>query len=350
LTERGALPRVVFIGGSGRSGSTLIERVLDQLPGACSVGETVQIWEQALARGEPCGCGLPLSACPFWSQVGKLAFDGWDELDLDAQIALKVSIDRTRHLPRLALLGRPRRPPVPAGPAPSGSVLPSGHQDRSLTERADAYARSYAALYGAIGRASGSPVIIDSSKRPMLAFCLRRIPGLDLRVIHVVRDSRAVAYSWTKVVPRPEAAGEAPEAAASTGPDPGYMGTYSPARTAMRWNILNVAFHILAARGVPTLRVRYEDFVADPAGSLRRMAEFACGPDAVPPALADGLAAGHADLSVTHTAAGNPMRFRTGRIEIRRDDDWRSRLPGRDRAVAWLLTAPLLAAYRYRRR
>lgn len=347
MTHRGtALPRVVFIGGSGRSGSTLIERVLDQLPGACSVGETVQIWEQALARGEPCGCGLPLTACPFWSEVGKLAFDGWDELDLGAQISLKVSIDRTRHLPGLALLGRASRRAAPAGPPWPPPAR--GRRDRRLVGRADAYAQSYAALYQAIGRESGSPVIIDSSKRPMLAFCLRRIYGLDLRVIHVVRDSRAVAYSWTKVVRRPEAAGEVP--ASEAGPGPGYMETYSAARTAMRWNILNVAFHILAARGVPTLRVRYEDFVADPAASLRRMAEFACGPDAVPGPLADSLADRHADLAVTHTAAGNPMRFRTGRIEIRRDDDWRTRLPGRDRAVAWLLTAPLLAAYRYSRR
>jgi hypothetical protein len=337
LTELGALPRVVFIGGSGRSGSTLIERVLDQLPGACSVGETVQIWEQALGRGEPCGCGLPLAACPFWVEVGKLAFDGWDELDLDAQVALKVSVDRTRHLPGLALLGSSR-----------------GGRARGLAARADTYAHSYAALYRAIAGASGCPVVIDSSKRVMLAFCLRRIPGLDLRVIHVIRDSRAVAYSWTKVVPRPEAGGSTaagqPEASEAAPVASTYMGTYSPARTAMRWNILNIAFHVLAARGVPTLRVRYEDFVADPASSVRRIADFACGPDSVPGSLSRALADRHADLAVTHTAAGNPMRFRTGRMEIRRDDAWRSKLPPRDRVVVWLLTAPLLAMYRYARR
>jgi hypothetical protein len=339
LTDQGVLPRVIFIGGSGRSGSTLIERVLDQLPGACSVGETVQIWEQALGRGEPCGCGLPLMSCPFWAEVGKLGFGGWGELDLDRLIELKVSVDRTRHLPRLAFLR--------AGPSP---VRAGG----GLAARADAYSRPYAALYRAIGTASGCPVVIDSSKRVMLAFCLRRIPGLDLRVVHVVRDSRAVAYSWTKMVPRPEAAGgeaaTASPAETSAAGASAHMGTYSPARTAMRWNILNVAFQVLAARGVPTLVVRYEDFVADPAGSVRRIADFAIGPDAVPVALDEALASRHADFDVTHTAAGNPMRFRTGRVEIRRDDAWRTRLPRRDRAIVSLLTAPLLAVYRYGRR
>lgn len=347
MTDRGFLPRVVFIGGSGRSGSTLIERVLDQLPGACSVGETVQIWEQALARGEPCGCGLPLTACPFWSQVGKLAFDGWGELDVDAQIALKLSADRTRYLPGLALLRRAGHgSPGPGGQAEAVPRAPR----RGLAGRADTYAQCYASLYKAIAAASGSPVVIDSSKRPMLAFCLRRIPGLDLRVIHVIRDSRAVAYSWTKVVPRPEAAGTTGTSQADDAVAPAaFMQTVSPARTAMRWNILNAAFHVLAWRGVPTLRVRYEDFVADPAGSLQRMTDFACGPGAVPADLGAALAAGHADFAVTHTAAGNPMRFRTGRTQIRRDDAWHSQLPARDRRVVTLLTAPLLAAYRYLR-
>jgi hypothetical protein len=328
VTDLSPLPRVIYIGGSGRSGSTLIERVLDQLPAACSVGETVQIWEQALARGEPCGCGLSLTSCPFWAKVGELAFGGWDRVQTDRLIELKVSVDRTRRLPGLALL-RSRPPRTPAG--------------RRLAALADAYARPYAALYRAIGEVSGCPVVIDSSKRVMLAFCLRRLPGLDLRVIHVVRDSRAVAYSWTREVARPETAAGAGGGVAGRA----HMETYSPARSAMRWNILNVGFRLLTARGVPTLLVRYEDFVDDPAASLRRMSDFACGPGAVPVGLDRALREGHADFDATHTAAGNPMRFRTGRVEIRSDDAWRTRLPRRDRAVVSLLTAPLLARYRY---
>ncbi len=59
------------------------------------------------------------------------------------------------------------------------------------------------------------------------------------------------------------------------------------------------------------------------------------------------LGAGHADLTTSHTVAGNPMRFRTGRIELRRDDAWRQQLPRRQQRVISALTAPLLARYGY---
>ena len=58
----------------------------------------------------------------------------------------------------------------------------------------------YARTYAAIAQVSGRRVVIDSSKHASLAFCLSTSPALDLRVVHVIRDSRAVAYSWSRVV------------------------------------------------------------------------------------------------------------------------------------------------------
>ena len=52
---------------------------------------------------------------------------------------------------------------------------------------------------------TGSPVVVDSSKHVSLAFALSHDADLDLRVLHMVRDPRAVAYSWSKEVARPEA-------------------------------------------------------------------------------------------------------------------------------------------------
>jgi hypothetical protein len=54
-----------------------------------------------------------------------------------------------------------------------------------------------------------------------------------------------------------------------------------------------------------------------------------------------------ADLSVAHTASGNPMRFATGRIPIRLDDEWRTRMTAAHRGAVTLLTLPLLAHYGY---
>lgn len=305
--------RVVFIGGSGRTGSTLVERLLGALPGVCNVGEVVYLWERGLLRGERCGCGVPLPQCPFWGEVGEVAFGGWDSFDMAEFLALKRSVDRNRFIPRLLTDG-----------------------DSAIRRRAMEYAAVYARLYRAVRQVSGCAVTVDASKHASLAFCLRTGPGIDLRVVHLVRDPRAVAYSWTRRgVRRPEAA----EAVAASNK---YMATFSPARSAMRWNILNLGFHLLAARGTPTRLMRYEDFIAAPVAGTRELAEFA----GVEPELSFMTDTG-ADLGLTHTAAGNPMRFAAGRIEFRRDEAWRSRLHPDARALVTTLTLPLLARYGY---
>ena len=63
--------KVAFVGATGRSGSTLVARVLGGAPGACSVGELCWIWNYGVLNDRPCGCGEPFSACPFWTAVGE---------------------------------------------------------------------------------------------------------------------------------------------------------------------------------------------------------------------------------------------------------------------------------------
>ena len=41
---------VGFVGGFGRSGSTLLERVVAELPGVCALGEVLHLWERGVRR------------------------------------------------------------------------------------------------------------------------------------------------------------------------------------------------------------------------------------------------------------------------------------------------------------
>ena len=314
--------KVLYIGGSGRSGSTLVERLLGALPGVCNVGEVVLMWERGLLRGERCGCGIPLPQCPFWREVGDVAFGGWEAFNVPEFLALKRSVNRHRFIPRLLADGGSGR-----------HLLPEAATGRAARE----YAAVYARLYRAVRQVSGCAVVVDASKHASLAFCLRTEPAIDIRVMHLVRDPRAVAYSWTRPLKRPEAAGAA---AAS----PRYIPTMSPAQCAMRWNLLNLEFHLLTAQGTPTRLIRYEDFIAAPVTGMRELAGFA----GVEPELSF-MSDTSADLGLTHTAGGNPMRFSAGRIEFRRDDEWRSRLRPDARALVTTLTFPILAHYGYLR-
>ena len=84
--------RVLFLGGLGRSGTTLLERVLGELPGVCPVGEVVHLWQRDLRDGDRCGCGIPFADCEFWTRVGKLAFGGWDAVDVDRVLHLRHTV------------------------------------------------------------------------------------------------------------------------------------------------------------------------------------------------------------------------------------------------------------------
>jgi hypothetical protein len=323
-----AAPRVLYLGGLGRSGTTLLDRLLGELPGAISLGEVVHLWERGVVGGERCGCGESFGGCAFWREVGQVAFGGWERVDIDRLRALRAAVDRTRHIPALA---RHRR-------------LPS-----ATRERVDAYVSHYVRLYRAVAEVSGARVLIDSSKQASLAGCLRwaatdlggaTAGAIDLRVLHVVRDSRGVAYSWTKKVRRPEAVAGGEE----------FMAQWSPAKAAAYWNAENGAFALFARRGVPTMLVRYEEFLRAPAESLRRIAAFAGlpGDDAAMAFLGEaGDGSVTARLSANHTASGNPMRFQTGPVLLRRDEEWRTRLEPTDRRRVTALTYPLLRRYGY---
>jgi len=296
--------RLLYVGGVGRSGSTLLELLLAQTSGVCGVGEIYALWARRSDPGAMCGCGQKLSDCPLWR--GVLADLGADPERLYAQ---QQRVDRTRYAP---LLVAPTMWP------------PFARRMRSyLTVLED--------LYGAVATRTASSVVIDSSKRPANALLLRRLRTVDLRVVHLVRDGRAVAYSWTRLrdtEPRP---------------DPSPMVRYSPARICLRWSMYNLAFSGLRLLGVPVLRLHYEDLVADPREALSHVAAFA-GIDCDLEFLKDTTA--QVDRHA-HTVTGNPVRFARGRIDLVPDEEWRTALPRGKRLAVSLLSWPLLVRYGY---
>lgn len=301
----------MFVGGIGRSGSTLIERLLGAMPGVCPAGEVVHLWRRGLVDDEACGCGVPFSRCPFWSEVGASAFGGWERLDARSVLDLQAHVDRTRYLPRLLREG------------------PADRADGDWRRYTDLYHR----LYGAIAARTGCRVIIDASKHASLAACLSWRYDIAVRVVHVVRDPRAVAHSWLKRVPRVQATPSSLE------PE---MARRSCATTAVHWLAQNAAFTALARRGVPTWLLRYEDFARSPRQSFAAVAAFAgCtgpSPFAGPRTVR---------LDGSHALSGNPMRAARGELQVHPDETWRQELRPAARAVVSALTAPLRSRYGY---
>ncbi len=302
--------RVAFIGATGRSGSTLISRVLGSVPGVCSVGELCWLWNYGLLRNRSCGCGEPFLACSFWGGVGDAAFGGWANVDVERAIALRRRLTANAHLP--ALWTEDLR----------------GAVSRELDE----YRGLVSALYRGIQTQSGASVVVDNSKQVAVGLISRSAAGVDLRLVHLVRRSHGVAHSWAKHVARSDLEGNE-------------MRRRSPAKTAARWTLDNALFEALGRTGTSRKLLRYEDFVADPRRATEDLARFLALE--VAPSDLSFVHRDSVDLGVDHSVWGNPMRLRSGSEALRADEGWRTAMSARDRRLVTGVSATGLARYGY---
>ena len=301
--------RVLFVAGTGRSGSTVLSNLLGSMPGLTSVGELRYLWERGIGENALCGCGAPVPRCPFWSAVLRSAYAG-NPPDLALIKTADRRFLRLRTFPKLLRAhGDPHRlgPPAPA------------------------YAADLAGVYRAIG-AQCDGIIVDASKLVSYGYLLRHIDGIDVYVLHLVRDPRGVAHSWSRRRIRTD-----------RGAGPDRMARESAVKSAVLWDVWNAAVE-WCWRTTPTryVRVRYEDFVADPAAALRPVLEL-LGVRADVPVRPDGLV----EIGTSHTVAGNPNRMATGSTRLAADDEWRTAMRRHRRLLVTGLTAPLLRRYGY---
>jgi Sulfotransferase family len=302
---------VLFIAGAGRSGSTLLDRVIGTHEGFRSMGELHFIWERSYGQNQLCGCGLPFHECSFWEEVSKKAFGvSADEVDDTTAVKLKEYIGWKRYLCQLAL---PRN---------------SARYQSALLDYGDLLER----LYGGILSASRGRVIVDSSKDPVHGLILSKLPGFELHVVHLVRDPRAVAFSWKRSRRRPEIHWEVQD-----------MPIENIYTSAIRWSGQNILAELLGRLAQSYSRVRYEDFVAAPTPALARIfMPYEWMGDTL--AAAEGMAV---ELEPTHTVSGNPMRFKHGEVKLTIDSEWLSTMSPYDRRSVTAVTWPFLARYGY---
>ena len=286
--------------------------MLGQAHGIVAVGELRYLWARGPVEDVLCTCGERFSKCSFWTAVGERAFGGWDRLPAAEVLALQQRVDRHRRLPEV-FWGRVR-----------------GRRSRPVA----AYITYLERLYEAILAVSGASVVVDSTKDPPHAWLLWRSNRIDLRIVHLIRDSRAVAYAWTKRMRRPEV--QEREV---------FMDRERPHVIGWKWNDYNLLFGLLRRAQIPSVSIRYEDLAGDPAAALERALSL------VADAAADGrsvqLEGGVFVRGEGHALSGNPGRFQVGPVEIRRDDDWRAALPRRQFWIVTAITLPLLMRYRY---
>lgn len=299
---------VLLVAGSGRSGSTLLSRILAGVEGAFFGGEIRYVFQRGLIDDRLCGCNVAFRQCPLWGSVLEEAYGGAEAVDARAVIHAGQRLLRARHLPRTLLSRR--------SAAARGVEIYVEHLDR---------------LYQAIQKVTGGRFVVDSSKLPAYGRVLDALDSVDLYVVHLVRDPRAAAWSWRREKAAPDRAG-------------GKMEQRSALKSAALWSVWNGTAEALWGRHPERyLRLRYEDFLAEPRASVRSIMEMMGMADVTLPFVDDRTVA----LGVDHSVAGNPDRLSSGVVALRASGDWFSELPARDRIVVSMLTGPLLVRYGY---
>lgn len=306
--------KILYILGGARTGSTVIDNVLNEVDGFFSGGEIRFLWERLL-EGRRCGCRRRFEDCPIWSGALRSGFGFPDSRRIDVEEVADWQRDSLRLTRTFQVLR-----------AVDGRMPRSG----SLRHFADVSRR----LYGALFDVTGARVIVDSSKRASNAAMLGMLTDFAPSFVHLVRDPRAVAFSRQRRKLNPDR------------PVPGYMGVSSISNSAASWLAWNITSEAVVRRQDPNrvMRLRYEDFAVDPLETTKRILQLV-DEDGLDLPFID---AATARLTGNHTVSGNPARYVDGVVPIREDDEWLSRMPMHQRTAVTLMTLPLLVKYGYR--
>ncbi|MCB0027281.1 MAG: sulfotransferase [Anaerolineales bacterium] len=301
--------KVLYITGSGRSGSTILGNLLGQVNGFVHVGEMQQIWSRGFRRNFECACGQSFQDCPVWVEIVEEAFG--DSKNVDARALQQAShFIQSRHFLK--------------------SRTVSGRE--TLATRGKSYLDALKQLYQAVQRVHGADFIVDSSKFHTYGYALGLIPELEVYYLHLVRDARGVAHSWAKKMKHPGAGQRE-------------MHRFSASQSTYLWLTRNFFSRWFLSQPASHYRLlRYEDFVQDPHETMADLLRWLNRPVN----LDFFVDHNHVRLGLHHTFSGNPVRQHSNEvIQIRADELWRQQMTAVDRLKVTLLSFPYLKKYGY---
>ncbi len=247
-------PPLVYIMGTARSGTTMLEILLAQSPEAFGAGELTFVAQDGFVDNVTCSCSLPSHDCPIWSAVREET--GWTDSDCQDVAQLCRQMDHHERLPK-AVLGWPPE---------------------------QAWTDAHHTLLRSIRTVTGRQTIIDSSKYAARALNLHQ-SGIPASYVRMVRHPRGLMHSWQK--PR---TGEQP------GKTPTQVMAYYTGVGGSLW---------AATRQLPDVfRLTHESLSSDPDHALTQLeATLSLDLSAARAAITDERA-----MPVGHILTGNRLR------------------------------------------
>jgi len=299
--------RFAFIASTGHSGSTLLELLLGAQPNVLDVGEIHQLPIHLRRPDKVCGCGQPYRECPFWGALVEQY--GGDLLAPDSSVRTFLRDDGLS-----SFLQYPALRDLLFGRIPRSGLERYCSENRRLLEATAARAADL--------RGRRPDVVLDSSKLFYRLWRLGHCHDLRPWTIHLVRDPRGFVASMIR-----RTAGPARK-------------RIKAVRMSVRYVLENLLIeHILRQwpEGM-ALRLRYEDLVQDPPGTVQRLTQWLGLPFSAE-------AVERFREFTQHAVSGNEMRFRSDTIRL--DTRWKQELPPWLQRLVLILTRPAARRYGY---
>lgn len=300
--------KILYVAGYGRSGSTVLERVLASHPRVFGGGELNSVIDLL----DPQGAG----DTPYAIEEDQL----WTDIADEIRQQFPDGRDVRRLQQEFQSLSSIR-----------GYLFGHGTQRRNqFRDYIDALTNAIAARIHA-----DADYLVDSSKTARVTvfkpLALAKVAGREVKVIHLVRDGRGCIWSVLKGSNRKIKLGVNPKV------------RFAGIRSSVHWLMANLGAQLYAWL-LPGnyIRLRYEDFVAKPGKSLLKLSEFL---DLDLSEQIQTIESG-ASFPATQQIAAN--RSKGGALVLRADEDWKSQLGLAHRLLFWLVDWPLALFYGYR--
>ncbi|HEY7172899.1 MAG TPA: hypothetical protein VH417_18735 [Vicinamibacterales bacterium] len=300
-------PALAYILAASHSGSTLLAMLLGSHPEVCTVGEL-----KATSLGDPatyrCSCGELIRECRFWTNVSRRMTERGFAFDVtNARTNVDAGADRYQR----RLLA-----PLARGPLAETVRDVALGLSPSWRRRLRNFQSINEALVRSLLEETGKRVVVDSSKIGIRLKYLLRNRELDVRVIRLVRDGRAVALTYTDPAEYADATNPSRRGGGSGGSRDAERVPLQQAAREWRRSNEEAAALLASVASAQQLTLSYEELCESPGAVLGRVFKFL------------GVAE-ETDLAAwrtrPHHVVGNGMRFDNS-AEVRLDDRWRAAL------------------------
>ncbi len=284
---------ILFIGGTGRNGSTILAKILDESSNILNIGEAPRYFlnQRMQSRNIPCECGKMLDECSFWSRI---------KINIDPEI-LSFYNKEVKFKKIFKYLFSSDK----------------GYKSKFLQIQ-----NSINLIYGD----TDNSLLVDTSKHPFHSLLVKDMDNFNIEYIHLVRSPYAFVSSSLK--------------------QNKYLKNKGNAFTfSFQWLYTNIFYDFFKFfNSNKCIKIFYEDFVYRPNFYLKLINKR------------NNLAAydikmlnknSEIQMNIGHSLAGNPSKFSYGKTKI---ENKGYKLKFSDKVIVTLLCFPLIIKYYFEKK